>query len=352
MRVVISKDVAFLTIMEIVGHIAVSFIPMAIPFSALLATIYTLSKMSDDSEIVVLRSFGLAKYKLVLPFMILAFTIAISLFSINDKLIPRSKSQFRNTLIKLTSKGMLSNIKPGKFFTEISGVTLFAQKVKDDGANLENVFIHITDKKNDGSEQIIMAEKGSLIKYKRSEWEIPSLRLNLRHGNIVKTKGSELEKILFEQYDFPIEGGGSISSFITKDGMRTNKQLSKVIKERENELKRLENEKPEGWKGKLGGIKKRLVKSKIEFWSRFNTPLQIILFVFLGFSLGIKKGRGRSKNSTTIGMLVLIIYYAFFFLGVSLSRKGVIPPYISTFVPTTICFVAGLIMYKKLDWMS
>jgi len=353
MRIVINKDVSLSVVMEIVGHVAASFVPMAIPFSALLATIYTLSKLSDDSEIVVLRSFGVKKYQLVMPFMILGVMIAGCLFSVNDKLIPRSKSQFRNTLIKLTSKGMLNNVKPGKFFTEIPNVILFAEKVKNGGANLESIFIHMENANNGvKNEQIIVAHSGSLIKHKRTEWEIPSLRLNLLDGNIIKSKGGELEKIVFKEYDFPIMGGGEISSFITKDGMRTNSQLSEIIDKNELEIDQLRKSKKNNWKAEVDGIMKRLIKSKIEFWSRFNAPLQILLFIFLGFSLGIKKGRGRTKNSTAIGMLVLLIYYVIFFLGVSLARKGLIPAYVTTFVPTLFCLLGASILYKKLDWMS
>ncbi|MFT6604262.1 MAG: lipopolysaccharide export system permease protein [Bacteriovoracaceae bacterium] len=102
----------------------------------------------------------------------------------------------------------------------------------------------------------------------------------------------------------------------------------------------------------MNQIKSRLPKTELEYWTRFNAPLQILLFIFLGFSLGIKKGRGRTKSSGTVGLLFLIGYYALFFIGVSLSRKGVVPPVLTVFMPTIFTGLVGSIYYRKLDWMS
>ena len=49
-------------------------------------------------------------------------------------------------MVRMSSKGALSEIKAGEFFTEIPSITLFAENVKNDGELLESVFIY--DKKD------------------------------------------------------------------------------------------------------------------------------------------------------------------------------------------------------------
>lgn len=328
---------------------------MAIPLAAFFATIYTLNKLSEDSEVVAMRSFGTTKWSLLQPFLFMGLIIATTLFCMNINLIPHSKTLFKNTVIKLTSKGFLTDIRSEHFFTDIPGVTLFAEEVTNDSSVMKNVFISTSDS-GEGVERIIFAKKGVLIKQVISGAAIPSLRFNLMDGNILKTNkdGSEIEKILFEEYDFPIITGSYSPGFVTKDSMRTNTQLSKLIEKRKSKLKEL------GSKGKLTTaeliemreINKRHPKTQLEYWSRFNAPAQIFLFIFLGFSLGIKKGRGRTKNSGAIGFLFLIGYYALFFIGVSLSRKGVVPPVVTVIFPTLLTALIGSLYYKKLDWMS
>lgn len=328
---------------------------MAIPLSAFFATIYTLNKLSEDSEIVAMRSFGTTKWSLLKPFLMVATLIAGTLFSMNINLIPHSKTLFKNTVIKLTSKGFLTDIRSENFFTDIPGVTLFAEEVSDDSVIMKNVFISTSNIKK-GVDRVIFAKKGVLIKQVISGTSMPSLRFNLTDGNILKTEKSsgDVEKIIFQEYDFPILTGGYTPGFVTKDAMRTNSELSDIIKESKKTLKELSLKKdltsPE--RIKLGHIKARLPKTELEYWTRFNAPAQIFLFIFLGFSLGIKKGRGRTKNSGAVGLLFLIGYYALFFIGVSLSRKGIIPPVLTVFMPTILTGMVGSIYYRRLDWMS
>ncbi len=353
-RIVINKGVDWPVVIELIGHIAISFLPMAIPLSVLFAAMYTLNKMSEDSEIIAMRSFGLTKWKLFSPFLILGVCISLSIFSLNQKLIPFSKTKFKNTIIRLTSKGMLTDIKAENFFTEIPGVTLFAEEVENDGRFMKNVFIQ---KKSGGSaEQIIMAKRGTLIKKAKDKWSLPSIRFHLEEGNIVKTKegSDDVEKVLFEEYDFPISGSQGLNSFVTKDSMRTNEELLVVLNKYSARLTQLNKKKklstPEVHE--RNDVVKSISKTKLEYWTRFNTPLQCIIFILLGFSLGIKKGRGKSSNTGVIGMLVLVLYYVIFFTGVSLAKKGQLSPFITVFTPSFLATIAGLYFYRKLDWAS
>ncbi|MCO4794643.1 MAG: LptF/LptG family permease [Bacteriovoracaceae bacterium] len=352
-RIVINKGVEFSTVLELTGHIAISFLPMAIPLSALFATIYTLNKMSEDSEIVAMRSFGLTKGKLFLPLLILGLIASIGIFSLNMDLIPRSKTQFKNTIVRLTSRGMLTDIKAENFFTEIPNVTLFAEKVDEGGNLMENVFIHIH---KNHEEQVIVAKAGALIKQYNGSWDIPSIRMHLTDGTITKTKKSsgDSENIIFDEYDFPILSNDYTPGFVTKDSMRTSRELRKRVrieKNKMNDLLKRGNltQEEKNW---VHNMKRGLPKSELEYWSRMNTPLQTLVFILLGFALGIKQGRGKSRNSGLISLVILIGYYAIFFTGVSLVKKGQLPASLVVFLPTAIAGFVAAYYYKKLDWQS
>lgn len=334
--IVVNKSVDLIAILELFGHIAISFLPMAVPLSALFATIMTLNKLSEDSEIVAMRSFGYTKERLLVPFMIMGLVISIAIFALNRNLIPYSKLLFRNTVIMLTSKGMTMSVQAGQFFTDVPNVILFAEEVTDEGNHLHDVFIQTL--ANDGVESVIMAKRGALVKQEFEGVGLPTLRLHLTDGNIVRTQenGSDTEKILFEEYDFPLLAGGGQPGFIAKDSMLSNNQLWQQIQET----------KKEEVKGD------RLAKMEIEYWSRLNTPFQVLVFIFVGFTLGIKRGRGKQRNTSVLGLLVLIVYYAAFFGGVSLARKGAVPAWFVVFIPTLLASIFGAWSYKKLDWAS
>ena len=303
-RVIINKGVSGETVLTLIGHIAITFLPMAIPLSALFATIYTLNKLSEDSEIVAMRSFGVRKIEMFTPFIILGLVIAATIFSLNRTVIPNSKTQFKNTVIRLTSKGMLTDIRPEHFFTEIPGVTLFAEKVVDKGAQMEEIFLHF---KSSGSEteRVIFAKSGSLIKQMSGEWDIPSIRLNLRKGNITKLNQEkmEIEKILFDEYDFPVTSSQYQPGFVTRDSMMSNRELLNFVAMKEGEVKalreKLANPEQEAAPihGQIDGLKKRIAKANLEYWSRWKHSSSMFGFYFDWIFVGNQKGQ-RKRDET------------------------------------------------------
>lgn len=345
-RIVIQKGVPFLEVLELVGHIAVTFLPMAIPISSFFATIYTMNRMSEDSEIVAFRSFGLTKNALFRPFLIAGLFVALGIFSVNRTIIPGAKRIFKNTIIKLTSKGVFSDVQPGNFYTELPGVILFANEVSEDKKKLRGVFINAL--KNDMT-QTIYAKEGVLIKRKDGPHGLPSLRFFLKEGNIIKLnpESQKTEKILFDEYDFPIFDGSYTPGFVTKYSMMPNSELMKVIREKQALVQKF---KKENNGAAIKNAKSSLAKSEIEYYTRINTPFQTILFIFLGFIFGIKQSRGKGKSMGSRALTLLIVYYAVFFAGISFAKKAVIPAYVVVFIPTLLAGLLGISQYKKLDW--
>ncbi len=352
-KLVIQKEVEVSSILELIAHIGISFLPMAIPLSVLFATLFTLGKLSQDSEIVALRSFGLSKHRLFIPFLSMGAIIAIALFFLGNRVIPSSKGQFKNAILQLTSKGMMTQIKKGQFFTDIPGVILYAQEVDKKGEKLNQVFIHLAGEKKEDNEKIIFAHQGRLIKRKVAGQKAPTVRMFLKNGNITKFRKTingklSVEKILFSEYEFPIVASDFSSGFISKDSMKSTEALKKALDLEEKIVDEYRKKNHPEYKGRLRGY----MKGRLEYWSRYNTPILCLVYVLIGFTLGVKKGRGRTSYSGLRLILVLMSYYTIFFMGVSLARKGILDASLVVFVPTLLLFLLGLRFYKKMDWLS
>ncbi len=336
-RLVGGKDVDPLAILELIGHIALTFIPMTIPIAVLFSTIFTLNKMSSDSEFVAMRSFGLSRLKLFAPFLVFAIMIGLLVFSLNAEIIPSSKKEFRRVVNILTSKGLISQIQKGNFFTEVPRAILFAENVSESGTVMEKVFINIRDSIN-RQEKTIFADIGQLIKEEGNKWGIGEVRLVLKNGSVVNTNryANTIEKVLFETYNFPLTSGNINISVSSKGSMMSSRELWQEIKSTPQSKRKEKNH----------------IKSEIEFWSRFNTPVLCIIFTLLGFTLGVQKTRGKGRNTASTSLLILIGYYALFFMGISMARSGTIPAVLAVFLPTGIGLLVGLYLFKKLEWVS
>lgn len=295
-----------------------------------------------------MRSFGLTKFKIYLPFLTVSFLIGLVIVSLSSVYIPIANSNFKNTIVKLTSSGMLTSIKAGQFFTDIPNATLFAESVNEEGDNFDEVFLHVKDN-GANTQRIIFAKKGSLVKLYADNWHAPSLRLHLSNGNIVKLdqKGLEIEKVLFKEYDFPVFNADFTMTSLNKDSMKTNEELLEAISIRKQDYKN-----KIGDEGAKKEIAKSIAKGEIEYQSRMIPLPQIVLFVFLAFTLGVKKGRGKGANNTIRAFLSLLGFYALYFFLISMAQRGSIPTLLSSLVPLIFLFAVALFYYRKLDWIG
>lgn len=352
---IVNKGVEVGTVLSLVSNLSVSFFPLATPLAVFFATIYTLNKLSEDSEIIAMRSFGISKFKIYLPFFLVSLLVGVMIFSLNTVYIPNANANFKNTILRLTSTGMLTSIKSGQFFTDIPNATLFAEDVSENGDNFEEVFLHLKDK-NNVEQRIIFAKKGSLVKLIADEKQPPSLRLHLTDGNIVKinSDGDQVEKVLFDQYDFPIFNADAVTGGLDKDSMKISSELNETIKAKQKDYAYLmmtpaKNQDDEKIRKEA---RKSIVKSQIEYFGRIITLPQILLFVLLGFALGIKKGRGGGSGNTIRAILILLGYYGLYFFLISLAQRGAIGAPLASFTPSVLLLFVSLYYYKKLDWVG
>jgi len=341
LQLISSKDITFSFILGMMGDVAVTLIPMAVPLSIFFSTIYCLNKLSGDSEYIALRSFGLQKKSILFPFLAIGAIMSLNLFFLNQDLVPSAHRSLRKKVKIISSTSLIEGIKTGQFFTRIPNITLFPEKVNEVTKELSNVFLHIYDPKIK-KEKIIQAKSGQILYEKNIETGIETFNLLLNNGNIIDTRIDEenIEKILFQKYVLPISEQKFSYNPSTKEIAMDRAELSSFISGGlDSALKR--------------GIKKKnYFNATYEYWNRYNTPLLVLLLTFAGFGLGVRANRSRGKNSSGKGILILIGYYVIFFSLVSVSRGGALPIVLAMLIPALVLFGVSCKLYKELDWQG
>jgi lipopolysaccharide export LptBFGC system permease protein LptF len=339
-ELLVTRDISLWFTLKLIGDIALTFIPLSLPIAVFFSTIYCMNRLSGDSEYIAMRAGGMTKGKILSPFLIVAALLTLSVYQLNQTIIPQSNKQFRLKINYLTSSGLLAGIKEGQFFTMIPNVTLFANTASQYGRELGDVFLHVNE--NSESNRVIFAKRGELLFVRSPETLSEKLTLTLYQGNIVgRVKGRDVEKILFDKYVFPISNKQFDDQFSLKETMLTSEELKAVLSMTAEEAEK-----------KYDFNKKEFFNAKYEYWNRKNGAFICFVFCFLGFTLGISGNRGKSRNSGFIGLLCLIIYYGLYFSLVGAAKKGAIPIPLAVFLPITVMFCIGIYSFQKLDWQS
>ncbi|MFY7994023.1 MAG: LptF/LptG family permease [Bacteriovoracaceae bacterium] len=338
-EMLVTRDISLSFVLGLLGDISLTFIPMSLPIAVFFSTIYCLSRFCSDSEYIAMRAGGMTKGKILAPFLLVSGLLSVSVYHLNQEIIPHSQKEFARKLNLLISSGMLAGIKEGQFFNEIPNVTMFATRATKYGRNLEEVFLHFKEEKG---QRVIQAARGELIPERQENSGLERLTLKLFDGNIIGKKGNgDIEKILFKQYDFPVSQNQLDLRVSIKETMLSSGELSKAL-----------SMTPEQAEKKYSFNQKDLFNARYEFWNRKNGALICFIFCFLGFALGIKGNRGKGTNSGFIGLMTLILYYAMFFSLVSMARKGTVPMPVAVFLPSLVVAGIGFRFYRKLDWQS
>lgn len=339
-ELLVTRDVSLFFLIKLLGNIALTFVPLSLPISIFFSTLYLMGKLSSDSEYIAMRASGMTKGRILTPILLVAFLLSISIYQMNQNLIPQSNKVFRQKINYLASSGLLAGIKEGQFFTQIPNITLFASSASKFGRNLKDVFLHI--KENPQSTKIIFAQEGELLFERNPDSLSEKLTLSLSEGNIVgKINETNIEKILFQKYVLPLSQRQFDSSFDIKETMLTSKELAEVL------------DMPfEMAQKKYNFNEKEFFNAKYEYWGRKNGSFICFVFCFLGFCLGISGNRGKNKNSAFIGFICLVFYYAVFFGMVAIAKKGTLPIPIAVFMPLFIMTLISVYFYKKLDWQG
>ncbi|MBF0361901.1 MAG: LptF/LptG family permease [Oligoflexia bacterium] len=346
-KLIVNKNVKISLLGEMVLYMVMSFLPLAVPLAVLFASIYSLNRLSSDSELLAMRSFGHSLLKMFMPFLTIGILIAVALYSLHMKVIPAAEVKLKVIMASLATKGVLTDIKPAQFFTDIPNITIYAEKVANEGKLLTNVFMNIKEdsEKERAKEKIIMAKQGMLYDVSPNAYS-GNFKLKLIEGNIIqvekdnKVKG-DTEKILFKEYLYPLPKTQLIKGFTAKDSMRSTRELMEVIKgfySGGNKFFTLEKD-------------IEIIRSELELYLRVNNSLLCFIFTLLGFSLGIQRGRGKNQNSVSVSLIVLVLYYAILFTGISMAKSGKLQPVISVFLPSLITFTLSCFLARRLRWI-
>jgi lipopolysaccharide export system permease protein len=140
--------------------------PVAIPASTLLATCLVYSRMSDDNEILVLRSAGMNIYWLLWPAVVFGLTTSLATGALYYQPIPRSRVMMREHFLA-DAEGVIYRLleRDGGLKRADTDVHLYVREVQ--GREMLDVVVKKLKKDQSGYDQVIWAKTAKLrIEYR------------------------------------------------------------------------------------------------------------------------------------------------------------------------------------------
>ena len=313
------------------------FLVLSFPMSMLLATLLAYGKLSSNSELLALKSLGVANRRIIYPALLLSIFMTLLTFTFNDSLVPMSNRVAENTM--QTSLGKAISSEEGKhiMFSRYGSQVDKSNKVSDSNENLTHIFyakyfrnnfmeeVTLIDFSRIGMEQILKAEKGEFDQNKNL-WIFYDGRLTITQDS------GDISFIDFNEYKYPLgEGPRELAKVPSDANDMTVRQAIKA-----ESLYR------------QAGNNKEARRMRVRIQEKFTLPAACIVFGLIGSSFGVRS-ISRSSKSQGFGLSVLMIfgYYLLSFFSSSLGVKGIFNPVLAAWAPVFLSISLSMFLLGK-----
>lgn len=184
---------AYLTVL-----ILPSLLVIILPIAYFSGTLYALTKLSTDSELVVMSSAGYSRAQLAAPVLAAAVLVMALTYLCGLYLMPAGQRAMKDKVLDIRADVGAALLDEGEFNTPAQGLTVFIRELNTDG-HIRGVLVH--DSRNKRHPITYLAESGQLA-------QTPAgARLLMYDGTIEQTdaNGAQLSVLKFKSYIFDLD---------------------------------------------------------------------------------------------------------------------------------------------------
>lgn len=296
------------------------------PMAILLSTIFVLSNLNKHNEIIAMKSSGISLWRILSPILIIGSIISLSVFTINDRIIPISSKVAgairRDELEKEKRKDRQVKVVENVAIYGSENRIIFARSYDIEKNRLGDIIIHEHDRAENLISKITAKEgvwTGRSWKfYKVIMWHIDN------SGRILGDPRFFEEKIIHLR-----ERPADFANREWRSDYLSYKQLNNYIKN-------------------FRGTSAKLVNSLlVDLHYKVAFPLVSLIIILIGAPFAMITTRGGVLIGIGMSIAIGLLYYAFIAISIAFGKAGMLPPIISAWLGNTVFALIGIILINK-----
>ena len=146
---IMGKGVGFLQIVELVSYLTISFVPLALPLSVILASVMVFGNLGERYELASLKSAGISLIRVMKPLIFFVGFISLFSFVASNYIIPKSNLKFLTRLYDIRRQKPALAIEPGIFNDDFYGYSIYVGKKHSTRDSIENVIVYNENRSTD-----------------------------------------------------------------------------------------------------------------------------------------------------------------------------------------------------------
>jgi len=297
------------------------------PVAFLLGAIIGVGRLAEDREVMAIGAAGLSPVRLVrVPLAIGVVVAAVGLwFSISVE--PAGLREARLRFNEIIKRNITAKVRPGTFFDEIPGYTVFAARVGADGWG----DVLISDRSDPTAPVLALAKRGTLEPVGSEE----EMRLVLEQGEVHREDpgGEEYVRATFREAGLTLGVGTALTDRNALSG--STKELSQA------ELATL-------MVPAEGRTAAQARNYEAAYHRRLAAPLAVLAFALMAVPLAAMRRGGRAAAiGASIG--AVLAQYLLLRGGEVMAQRGVLPAALALQLPNLVLVTVGLALCVLLE---
>ena len=305
-----------------------NYIPMIIyqllPVGGMVGTLFTLSYLNRNNELIALFSLGLSLARVSLPILVLVGLISVMTFWIGDRLVPIF-AQKRDYVFYVEMKkrpGLFSTVKTDKIWYRSDNAIFNIQTLNAEKGLAQGITLYYFDE----GWNLVQMIKAKTVKMQNRTW-------NLEDGTVT---------LLAEDTNFPLtksfgkktlnmsEDLGDIRSAPPSSEALSYAELRKFIQ-----------------KNKEAGFD--TLRFEVDMYAKVSFAMATLVLSLVGIPFTVQRGRA-SGSMFSIGVCIAsaFFYWVTYSASLSLGKNGVLPPLIAAWAPNVLMGGAAIYFLLRL----
>jgi len=181
------KGVSVFIMLELVGYMSVSVIPMALPIAVLIASVMVMGNLAERYELSSMKSAGIPLIRVMRTLIVLAAMVSVFSYVCSDFLIPMANLKFKSRLYDIRKQKPTLTIEDGVFNEDFRQFVIRVGDKKSDGETIKDVMIE--DQSNLGQVKFnqILADSGQMYTTANKRFFV----MNLFNGTQYQEPGNQ-----------------------------------------------------------------------------------------------------------------------------------------------------------------
>jgi lipopolysaccharide export system permease protein len=289
-----------------------------VPIALLFGTLLAFAQLSQDCEIIALKSAGIPIRKVFVPAVIIGVVTALVLLIMGTEVAPRSKRKMKSFIVEKVLEKPTLVLNEQAWTQEMNDMRIFVGSIDDKHMRLRDVDIIINSKNS--PKRNVVAKYGRIYVNESKD----KVFLDLQDGAIHEydmTKPDEYSTTTFGGLTIPVDIK-AVNKYIKKYEMTLPQMLRKLADPSVNQKDRQD-----------------LLR---QFGERTAMAFMPLAFVLISAPLGIIPHKARRMYGFALCGGLLLAYYALLMFGESLAKQGIVNPVLAMWIPNLFLGTAGV----------